>query len=798
MEKCARPLPYIEPLNILSDDMIKGIELEVREKVRTDVIYITEERERMIVESAVEIAEKIKDDAKRSKDKNIKFNIGIDGTMFIGKSTLLRHLHMLLPILYKEVVFITVTAYNMLCYNIMYNGLIKDENGEIVEKIDYQKHFKGNDGEQPDYNNLNKDAVITNLNNLHKTIELLESLGKEYIIFYDECHTIISDYNYRNSKTSNDEEAYDRVLDRFKRNLDFCLTRESKCKGIIWCSATMDVFSYNPLFEFTKIYDLDLKDEYKIPIGIIKPVHLKGDSILSKVLFMINWLKLNPEEAVLSIYRNNVRETNKIIELFKKYVLARRTDLTEEYLDSIIGVVNADNTEDNNALNSIQKNSVLPDNIRILFTTSYMNAGVEVNVKGRALDFMMFIDKKSFSLLPEIQSTGRYRCGIRSLYLIASDLKYRKMIDYAQYVDIKYKEFEKLAKDTINYLEGYAKIAECSLLTAKEAVFKEDKGNLALPQNHITYRDGNLVVNELAVRNAIFVLYQQHYTLSSFDSLVNAFYNHKTINAKHIAKLKTVDYSDITLESLGLEKPKKTKSKGVSKSQTTKVINRINELMNDENRDYISSAILNNNLSYLDYSIEEIDEYGETSLTFVNNEELKNEIAILLKSNRYSVAKNLISKSKTKNKKLINDILDTKISIKKFRERINDNIASNIITRIEEAPLMEQEKEEKKIKKIDQKNGAFIIEAKKAIDLVVTDENPNSLNITLNMKKAVFEYLMYTEIPEQFGIEVKWTIDGNPTPYDKNNKAHNKLINKVFKTFFNLDKRGRISSRKKL
>lgn len=792
----ARPLPSTEPVNMFSAEYLSKLELEAKKKIVKHIEYITEEREELIVKSALEIAPKILEHAKECRKKNKKFSLAVDGTMNIGKSRLMKHLHFILPTLNEDMVFITVTGYNMLCYSIMYNGELFNSANELIAKIGYQKHFKGNDDTKPNYKELESDAIITNLNNLHKSIELVESLNKEYVVLFDECHTLLLDYHYRNSKISKEDSS--RIMDKFKKTLDFCTERKSRCSGVIWCSATMDVFNRNPEFTFTKVFDLDLEEEYKISTNLLRPIHLKGDSILAKMIYIVDWLKNNPEDAILSIYLNKRKDIDKIIKYLKMYVKKFRSDLKDEDIDKFIAVIHSKNTKNNDALNSIQETSTLPDSVRLLFATSYMNAGVEVLIKGKALDIMMFVEKKSFTLINEIQFTGRFRAGVRALYLIAQELKYKKAIDYIQYVEKELQEYKTLAELTIKYIDKYSKKHKCSHLQARDAIYLTNEKDATLSQNHITLVNEKYVVDELAIRNCIFILYHQNYTLSTFKTLTEAFYNHKTMNIKHVSKLKIEDYTHITLEYLGLEEPKKEKKEKVSKAMTVDAITKIIELTTDENREYIRKAILKDNLEFLNYSKEVEEDNGETSILLVNTDEIKKELTTLLNSPRYQKAKLLFSEDKNNNEKIIDDILDIKIPNTKFSERRMDNIVSNIQSSIENTPISEQETEEKNIKKTDRKNGAFVIEAKKAVDLVVTQEKPSNMNITLAMKKAVFEYLAHAGVLQEANIEIEWNNDGTPTQFKKTNKKHVNIVNKAFKLYFNIDKRGRISSRKKL
>lgn len=791
----SRPLPYREPLNIFSEEFLKTLNLEKKKKIPHKIEYFTDDIEELIVKSALEIAPSIVEHAKEYKKFNKKFNIAIDGVMNIGKSTLMKSLHTDLNCLDEDMVYITLTGYNVLCYNIMYNGELRDSKGNVIKTINYQKHFRGNDDINPNYKELESDAVITNLNNLHKTVELLEELGKEYVIFFDECHTLLLDYQYRNGKIS--KEDYERIMERFERTINYVLDPKSKCNGVIWCSATMDVFKANDNYYFTKVFDLDLPEEYKVTTHVLKPVHLKGDNILSKLVYIVNWLKANQENAILTIYLNSKRDIDKLVYYLKAYIKKFRKDIQDEDLDKIIAIIHSENTEDNEALTQIQKNATLPNETKILIATSYMNAGVEVMVKGKAVDVMIFVDRKTFSLINEIQFTGRFRHGIRMLYLIAHELKFRGIMTYTEYIENTLESYRELARDTIEHINKYARLHNCSLQNAKESIYGHNEKDPTKPSNHIALVDGKYVVSETAIRHCIFLVYQQTYTLANFNTLTNAFYNHKTMHVENVVKLEVVDYTDVTLESLGLEKPKKPKST-ISKKETVTAITKINELTTLENKEYIRKVLLKNNTEYIKY-YKEVEEDGENSLLLVENKELETELATLLNSPRYKKAKVLFTNDSKSNEKLIGDILDIKIPNTKFTDRKMDNIVSNINSQIEEAPLLEQERVEKKIKKIDP-NGTFVIESKKAVDLVITEEKPRNLYVNKDMKATIFESLAYSGALDNIdSINIEWNNDGTPTQFNSKNKAHVNIVEKALSLYFNLNKKnGNILSRKKL
>ena len=83
-----RPLPYREPLNILSEDYLNTLVLDSKVKKTNFINYLTEEEEDFIVESALEIKSSIFEHIYDCMIRNKKVNAIVEGTMSVGKTLL--------------------------------------------------------------------------------------------------------------------------------------------------------------------------------------------------------------------------------------------------------------------------------------------------------------------------------------------------------------------------------------------------------------------------------------------------------------------------------------------------------------------------------------------------------------------------------------------------------------------------------------------------------------------------------------------------------------------------------------
>lgn len=336
-----RPLPCIEPSNMLSQEYLDTLKLQVKKKKTNFINYLTEEVEDFIVESALEIKRPVLEHIVYDCIKrNRKVNAVIEGTMSVGKTLLQKWLNVEIHKDMNDVVIIHMSGSNTLNYKIYYDNELLDNEGNVIKTIKFSKFFRGNDKEKVDFDKLEDDSVVTNFNNFGKLIDLVESQNKRYLILFDECHAYLSEYFFRNSEI---EDAigmdYNGVMEQFEKAINYSLSPLSKSLGMLWFTATPDVFDCDDSMCFTRVFRVDLKDEYKMPISLMKPVHLKGNKLISKLNYIIDWIKENPSDSVLSIYLNNAREIKNIVNYLKTYIKNFRPDLSVEDIEKMIAIL---------------------------------------------------------------------------------------------------------------------------------------------------------------------------------------------------------------------------------------------------------------------------------------------------------------------------------------------------------------------------------------------------------------------------------------------------------------------------
>lgn len=816
-----RPLPKVVKVNMMSKEFLSSIKLKDIKREVNLISYNSDENiEEFTVNSALEIKDSVLEHIKKCINTDKKINAFIDAEMNTGKTLLQKHLNKHMRDISKDTVVIHLAGNNSLNYSILHDNVLKDNKGNVIETIEFDKFFKGEDKESIKFEKINCDSAITNFNNFFKLLELLESLNRKYIILFDECHMFISEFLFRNSeiKTNGSDEEFEQIMDMFQEGMNKVLSQGNENSlGALWFTATPDSFEGCDL-RFSKVFRLYLKDEYRVKTSLLKPVQIAGKTLVSRLSYIIKCLEEGPEDLLLSIFLNRKKDIDNLVPCLKSYMKMVKNYKDEE-VEKMIAVFYRNDTKKNTkneVLEGVIKDSTIPSHVRIIFSTSYVNVGLEMIEEARPVDIVIFVIKETFSLIGEIQYCGRFRRGIRMIHMVATEFTGRKLISYERFLKYKKKELEKQCKALIDVIKITAKSNEISLRNAKRLF---DTNDIRTGIQCISIKNNKCCINKMSLLNTAFLLYQRDYTLSSFDSLIDAFCNHRTMHIENIAENTVIDYSNKTLEDLGIVKEKKEKSS--TAKDTNNAIKNINKLINEENKGYIRKALRTGDISYLDYNIEVEDDYGETSLLIVDNSKIKKELSIILNSNRYKNAFGLFKEGEKNigyNEDIIDKILDLKIKNPYFSDKKKEQKVITVNTAYYDAPVLKQNKVKNEIKKVI--NAAdFMIDSKLALlntSKLSDYKNVNGTRLTEKIKIELFENLMYSGAAElEFSriierlnkdsqsnkeninennkkiksLKTEWNLDGTPlTKYDKKNSYHNNLILKVVKLYFNISK----------
>lgn len=502
--------------------------------------YNTLEIEKDVVKRVSDKLDNIIDCMEKCISVNKVFNIALACQMGLGKTYTMNNI-----IKYckdKGIKVLYISGINLLGYQQLKDNLVKNTTGEVIDELKLQRHFIAGNREGVDFENLDADAIISNINNAIKSIKLLRDEGFKNIIIIDEAHMLRLDYSLKNSNLNESEVSQIMaMMDKLIREV-----QESNNKyntlGLFWLSATFEVFAYDKSIEFTKMYQLESVVEEKIPVELYEPVVIPKFEDKQILWTLIELLRKNASgKGKQIVYLNNVEQIKRLI---KKLIAYKKKTGEFENIDFVNGVtwICADKAEKNLVYNHIKEKGEIPEHIQLLFVTSIVTAGINIENKTSSTDLLICCTEDSFNLLNEIQIVGRFRDGIRLLTTLSTNASRKTAMNYKTFL-------EKNEHIQRNYINNMIKTLESNVLLNTSAskinelkTYRNKKIRNIF--NCINVEDNRFVLSENAFYGMMYSRYQKEEILTSVKALANAFYHHFAYNIKLVSEVKIKDYSN--------------------------------------------------------------------------------------------------------------------------------------------------------------------------------------------------------------------------------------------------------------
>lgn len=384
-------------------------------------------------------------------------------------------------------------------------------------KSKYSKSIKCN-GATKEIKLKDNNTIISTPESLHKAIKACEEEEKRYYIIYDEIHQVV-------------------LNARFRPNLKNPLLYYEKrlCMGFLGMTATP-----KPLenINFDNIFEIIPKEKFiqAEQTIIVKDFVKNADNMYSFIKYM---KKANNNKLVIA--RINNKDDIKVMQ-------NKLNNCVCWYREKDGKIQNSKYISDMDTMEDTLKGQDLK-NIDYVLCTSLIDVGVEIQLEDKPI-VIDFIDSNS-TLVDDIQFTGRFRQGIKKLYLVG---KLNSLEPY---------------KKPNNFIKEY----EEALKATKEWVISLNKRKDKYPQN-VYYNDVGTQfnedldmyeVNEYSLMEYIFQQYIRFHLQT--DVYLKLFLEwEKTFNTNRI---ETILFNDLDLDkkNKALEEEKKEIKDTIKKSE---------------------------------------------------------------------------------------------------------------------------------------------------------------------------------------------------------------------------------------
>ena len=362
---------------------------------------------------------------------------------------------------------------------------------------------------------LNNNApILTTPESMHKVINACEEGNKEFFIVYDEIHQIVINANFR-EKLKNPLLYYENKL----------------CIGLLGMTATPEPLEN---IEFDERFLITPKEKFiqSDKTIIVKDFTKNTDNMLN---FIKKIKTENPNRLIVS--RINNREDIKLIK-------AKLNNCVSWYRSKDERKENRQYSSDMELLEDVLNGHNI-ENVDYLLCTSLVDVGVEIQLKEKPI-VIDFIDNTS-TIIDDIQFVGRFRQGIKQLYLVGK-LNKEKPITKPLNLINEYNNHIEESKNVINTLNNFNEETINPLSTAS-IIFNNDT---------LMYE-----LNEYGLMQYVFKKYINFYLQT--DIYLKLFLKkHQTFNTKEIS---IVDYNSLNIIESEELKDEKKKIKDTIKEQ---------------------------------------------------------------------------------------------------------------------------------------------------------------------------------------------------------------------------------------
>lgn len=378
---------------------------------------------------------------------------------------------------------------------------------------------------------LNNNApVLTTPESMHKVINVCEEENKEFFIVYDEIHQIVINANFR-EKLKNPFLYYENKL----------------CIGLLGMTATPEPLKN---IKFDERFLITPKEKF---IQADKTIIVKD--FTKNIDNMLNFIKKikyeNPNRLVVS--RINNKDDIKLIKeklnnCVSWYRAKDERKESEQYLSNmelLEDVLNGHNIE----------------NVDYLLCTSLVDVGIEIQLKEKPI-VIDFIDNTS-TIIDDIQFVGRFRQGIKQLYLVG---KLNKEKPITKPLDLK-SEYNKQLEETKEFIKVTNKI--------KDRVIGDITKDVIGIKSVLSENDDILYeIDEYSLMQNVFKRYI-NFHLQTAIYLKLFLEKHQTFNTKEI---QITSYNDLNISESDELKKEKKELKEYIKNQEKEFYNGIKEL----------------------------------------------------------------------------------------------------------------------------------------------------------------------------------------------------------------------------
>lgn len=549
--------------------------------------------------TASEKVEDIIDVMKKCKSVNKIFNILITGSMGVGKTQMLKKILSYLK--ENDVKMLYITPINLLGMQQLQDDKMYDENQNLLEQFSLQRHLIAGDRSSVDFNNLNGDMIISNLNNIKKSLGLLSKNKTKAVIAMDEAHMYRLEQSLRDSNLTDEESS--QIIAMMEELLKECNQSNNKygVEGVLWITSTPEVYAYDNNIEFTKIFEINKKKDSRITAELYEPLvisNFSDNNVLLAVSHMLEKNILGLDKQV--VYLNDYKQAQRVVEKLKSI-----KDETGKFqnIDFENGVecISSKNIDRNLTYEYIEKNRKIPEHIQLLFVTSLMTAGVNIENE-ETIDLILFCNKDRFNFSNEVQMVGRFRNGIRYLYTVSRDSSKKQIMSFKTYLERNKDEIYSYAKAVVDALSNRKSLKTSQDKLRELKIYKNNNtGNV---YNAIVVVNNEFKISDNALMGILFTMYQREEVLSSVKGLATKFYHHNALNIKNVAEEKIIESEnciseiDITkmLGEIKLELKDNNKEKDTSKKEIEAKVKEIKSENSKVIIDLISGKVLLSNV----------------------------------------------------------------------------------------------------------------------------------------------------------------------------------------------------------
>lgn len=378
----------------------------------------------------------------------------------------------------------------------------------------------------------NNTPVLTTPESMHKVISTCEEENKDFFIVYDEMHQVVTNADFR--------KALYEALEYYNKEL---------CIGLLGMTATPEPLEN---INFDKTFEIVVENKFiqADKTLIVKNFTKNADNMFNFIKYM---KKINNNR--LMIARINNRDTIKLIKDKLSNCMAwYRTSNEKKESDDYI--------KDMQSLDDVLTGKDLKG-VDYLLCTSLIDVGVEIQLEEKPI-VIDFLDNTS-TVIDDIQFVGRFRQGIKELYLVGKLNKEKsstKPLNLFKECFIKeYNERLEVNKNTVIALNNY---------------IGKEQTTTHLKSESINFNETDLVyeLNEYGLMQSVFKRCINLY-LERDIHLKYFLEKHSTFNSNEI---QIIDYNNLNIDKNKKLEEEKKKIKKDIKNHEKEFYNEINSL----------------------------------------------------------------------------------------------------------------------------------------------------------------------------------------------------------------------------